>query len=90
MSQTDEHEKRLSVSNLYSIGLFVQNERLSERGTMRLYLKMKDGLFSSLGYKIKSDLRVTSYRRKTVKASRPHPEQLTHRRKINCNDEMGK
>ena len=86
MSQTDEHEKRLSVSNLYSIGSFVQNERLSERGTMRLYLKMKDGLFSSLGCKIKSDLRVTSYRRKTVEASRPHPKQLKHRRKINCND----
>ena len=90
MSQTNEHEKRLSVSNLHSIGSFVQNERLSERGTMRLYLKMKDGLFSSLGYKIKSNLRVTSYRRKTVEASRPHPKQITHRRKINCNDETGK
>ena len=86
MSQTDEHEKRLSVSNLYSIGSFVQNERLSERGTMRLYLKMKDGLFSSLGYKVKSDLKVTIYRRKTVEPSRPHPRQVTRRWKINGND----
>ena len=55
--ENEKYKPKLSVSNLYSIGLFLSLNRnrtysLSERGEMRLYLKMKDSLLLSLGYEV--------------------------------------
>ena len=55
--ENEKYKPKLSVSNLYSIGSFLSLNRnrtysLSERGEMRLYLKMKDSLLLSLGYEV--------------------------------------
>ena len=68
---TEEYRSRLYVSNLYSIGTFATQKHssslsLSERGKMRLYIKMRDSLLSSLRYKTTSNVSMNkSYRRKS-------------------------
>ena len=68
---TEEYRSRLYVSNLYSIGTFATQKHnsslsLSERGKMRLYIKMRDSLLLSLGYKTTSNTSMNkSYRRKS-------------------------
>ena len=53
---TEEYRSRLYVSNLYSIATFVTQKHnsslsLTERGKMKLCIKMRDSLLSSLGCK---------------------------------------
>ena len=68
---TEEYRSRLYVSNLYSIATFVTQKHnsslsLSERGKMRLYIKMRDSLLSSLGYKTTNNVSMNkSHRRKS-------------------------
>ena len=68
---TEEYRSRLYVSNLYSIGTFATQKHnsslsLSERGKMRLYIKMRDSFLSSLRYKTTSNVsKNKSYRRKS-------------------------
>ena len=68
-SEFKEYSKR--IANLYSIGTFLTTNSegkhtLTPRGESRLFLKLKDYMFTALGYSLHKEKLYYSYRRKML------------------------
>ena len=67
-SEFKEYSTRISIANLYSIGTFLKTNSegkhtLTPRGESRLFLKLKDYMFTALGYSLHKEKSYYSYRR---------------------------
>ena len=66
-----EYSTRISIANLYSIGTFLTTNSegkhtLTPRGESRLFLKLKDYMFTAVGYSLHKEKSYYSYRRKML------------------------